>query len=250
MNKGESALEALDRRRVDIYFGVGLPVEGEAVYTTSRLDGAPGWVQVSRSVDHSIFVRDNNRNRENLARVANYYAEADIPFDPLQGFDPLAVAGAHPEWAIEHGVVPPDYLQLTNALHSDDLNLRIAALDRLSTLAYLLGDYDRQIRWDREILATQPSAIASRRRLIHGLLLRGKSDEAALHSTELMRSTRGRPPATQVLRMVKEYEQYHIDATSRIAPEAAVHGSRLLTRREMAGFYQVGAPKLGDVPRD
>ena len=250
VNEGESALEALDRREVDIYFGVGLPVEGEAVYTTSRLDGAPGWVQVSRSVDHSIFVRDNNRNRENLARVTNYYAQAGISFDPIEGFDPLTVANANPEWAIENGVVPPDYLQLTNRLHSDDLDLRIAALDRLSILAYLLGDYDRQIRWDREILAIQPKAIAARRRLTHGLLLRGESDEATLHSTELMRSTRGRPPATRVLRMVKEYEQYRIDATSKIAPEAAVHGSRLLTRGEMAGFYQAGAPKLGDVPHD
>lgn len=246
----ESALEALDRRKVDVYFGVGLPVEGEPIYTTARLDGAPGWVQVSRSVDHSIFVRNNERNRENLQRVRAYYAEAGIGFDPTRGFEPLAVASAHPEWAIARGVVPPDYIELTGALHSSEPAARAGALERLALLAYLLGEYDTQMRWDRESLALRPKAVGPRRRMVNGLLMRGSFSEAALHATELMRATRGRPPGTAVLRMIKEFEQIEINGPSRTNPQTAIHATHLLSRAEMAHFYRTGAPKLGEVPRD
>ena len=198
----------------------------------------------------AIFVRNNERNRENLERVRAYYEEAGIDFDAKRGFEPLAVASAHPEWAIARGVVPPDYIELTGALHSSEPAARAAALERLALLAYLLGEYDTQLRWDRESLALRPKAVRPRRRMINGLLMRGRFGEATIHANELRRTTRGRPPGTAVLRMIKEFEQIEIDGFSRTNPQTAIHATRLLSRAEMAHFYGTGAPKLGEVPRD
>ncbi len=62
-----------------------------------------------RNIRNAIYLRDNERNREYLARIAAYYTEQGISFDPSQGFDPVAAAESAPIWAQHFGVVPRDY---------------------------------------------------------------------------------------------------------------------------------------------
>jgi len=243
---GESALAALDRRSVDVYLGVGLPVEDETYYTTPHLDGAPGWVLVSRSLDHAIFVRTNERNRANLARAADYHRERGVPFDPERGLEPLVAAARAPAWAIAEGIVPPDYSELVAAQLRGDP----AARDRLALLAYLLGDYARAAQLDRETLERAPDASRVRERLVRSLLLLGEVGEAQLQADELLRRTRGDAPTGRVFRMLKQYEQLAIDPAGSVPPAAAVHATRFLSRAEMAAFYAAGAPLTGAVLGD
>ena len=76
---GEGPLALLERRRVDVFFGVGVPPRGSGlfagVYNAANLEGAPGWILISRSIDHALWLRRAPRNRENLRRVERYYAD-------------------------------------------------------------------------------------------------------------------------------------------------------------------------------
>lgn len=84
-SSGESLLELLDQRQVDLFFGNGYPYgrlsRGSRYHTTEHLDGAPGWILVFRSVDHAIYLRTNERNRENLERISAYYVRENVPFE-------------------------------------------------------------------------------------------------------------------------------------------------------------------------
>ncbi|MEE2663292.1 MAG: hypothetical protein VX681_04185 [Myxococcota bacterium] len=233
---GESALEALDRREIDLYFGVGVPVEGQPIYTTARLDRTPGWIQISRSVDHSVFLRVNQRNRANLDRVAAYYANAGVPFDRESGFDPLIAARTRPDWAIEQGIVPPDYSQLLTARGSEDPQARAPALDRLGLMLYLLGAYEAQIALDRELVGMSRRAIEPRRRLVHSLLRLGRDGEAALQVSEIASVTGGGSPTTELLRLVKQVEQLRIDPHP-IPPEAAINAVPAVDRPTLVRFF-------------
>jgi len=233
---GETALEALDRREIDLYFGVGLPVENEPIYTTARLDRTPGWIQISRSVDHSVFLRANERNRANLDRVAAYYDDAGIPFDREIGFDPLIAARTRPDWAIEQGIVPPDYSQLVTARTSEDLRERAAALNRLGLLLYLLGAYEAQIAVDREFIGLSRRAIEPRRRLIHSLLRLRRDGEAALQVSEISSITGGLAPTTELLRLVKQVEQLRVDPHP-VPPAAAINAVPAVDRQTLMRFF-------------
>merc|ERR1711969_225143 len=83
---GESRLDVLERRGIDLFFGVGVPTGGArtaetGIYTTASLDGAPGWIPVSRSLRHTIYLRRDACNAENLRRIADWYASQNVPFD-------------------------------------------------------------------------------------------------------------------------------------------------------------------------
>ena len=58
----ETFLDVLDRRRVDVFFGVGVPTGRRntetTLYTTASLERSPGWRLVSRSMRHAIYLRD------------------------------------------------------------------------------------------------------------------------------------------------------------------------------------------------
>jgi tetratricopeptide (TPR) repeat protein len=245
---GESALSALDRYGVDLYFGVGVPVEGEAVYTTARLERAEDWVQISRSVDHSIFLRRGAAGRENLERVADFYAQAGVPFDRDRGFDPVRAAHENPKWALQRGIVPESYEALRKVAQSGQPRARAEARDRLALLYYLLGDYERQMALDRRALSEQPAAFAPRARLVHSLLRAGRDAEAAEEALLLVRSHPSEPRAVNALRLVRAVEELRLDRGSRVPAAALINGVPLLSRDELQRFYGTGRLATGGRP--
>ena len=106
MENGESPLAVLDRRRVDFFFALGGPgAQPGGKPTLAYLYGAPGWLLVFRSADCGIYLRTAERNRDNLARIAAYYAKRGIPFDDKRGFDARAAIAARPDWAKENRLI-------------------------------------------------------------------------------------------------------------------------------------------------
>lgn len=171
---GQSFLEILDEYHVDVFLGSGLPEQRDlfkrAAYTTAHLDGAPGWIPVFRSVDQSVHLRRNDRNRENIARVAAYYGAEGVPFDPESGLDVEAVIAARPDWAVSHEMLPARYSELRRESRSELPQRRFQALDRLGYAYAVIGAYRSQVAVDLEAAALRPRAPAPRRRLVFGLL--------------------------------------------------------------------------------
>ena len=187
---GESWLDVLERRRVDVFFGVGVPAAPSGtrpnVYTTAHLEGQPDWLLVSRSIHHAIYLRRNERNRKNLERVTSWYERQGVPFDPERGLDPGAVIAARPDWAIAHGMLPRHYARLLAARDGGDPGERFRALNALGFVYTLLGAHEDQIRADREAASLRPRAKPPRRRLAGTLIRLGRAGEALETARELM----------------------------------------------------------------
>jgi hypothetical protein len=192
---GESFLDVLERRQVDVFFGVGyptpLPLNRRRVYTTAHLEGARDWLLVSRSVHHAIYLRRGERNRENLARVAAYYAREGVAFDAERGFDVGEVIRTRPDWAEGHGMLPRDYAEFYAARRSPDPQARFRALNGLGLVHALLGDYAEQVAIDRRAAALRSNSQAPRRRLVNGLLRLGRLQEALAAPPRIPRPASG-----------------------------------------------------------
>ncbi len=165
---GETLLDVLDRRDVDVFFGIGFPGWWHTVFTTTHLDSVPGWLLVSRSFRHGIYLRDNARNRDNLDRVAAYYRAEGVPFDRERGLDPSAVIRARPDWAMERSMLPTDYSELRAEAQSRSLDTRLKARNALGLVYLLAGAIDEQIAWDRQTAGEFPLDRGSRQRLVYG----------------------------------------------------------------------------------
>jgi hypothetical protein len=106
MPDGETPLHVLDRRRVDFFFALGGPgAQPGNKLTIGYLYRRPGWLMVFQSADHAIYLRMADRNRDNLARIAAYYAKLGIPFDATNGFDPRVAIRVRPDWARENRLI-------------------------------------------------------------------------------------------------------------------------------------------------
>jgi hypothetical protein len=241
---GRSPLDVLARRRVDVFFGTGLPLAAAAdwhVYTTAHLEDAPGWVPVFRALGQALYVRDDVRNRQNLRRVAAYYAARNIPFDPPGGFDPRAAAAANPRWAAAHQVVPLHWQRLEALRAAQDPARRLRALGEQALVLTLLGDYPGALALDREALALRPEALAPQRRRVFALLHLGREPEA-LAAARALRRTAPDDPRHRALEAAAERL-----SAARAARPTAAERSRILARlplldaqeaqRALAGRY-------------
>lgn len=185
---GESFRDLLDRRGVDLFVGVGIPpTKPGRRFTTAHLENAPEWLLVSRSIRHGIYLRSNERNRENLRRIAAYYEREGVPFDPLLGFDALAVLRDQPDWAEAHGMVPSGHSERLRDRLSADPRVRLQALEALGRTYVQLGAYEEQIGVDREAVLLRPRAKSPQRRLVYGLLRLGRTQEALESARALQR---------------------------------------------------------------
>jgi hypothetical protein len=188
---GETAEDVLRRRRVDLFFGVGVPVgparpgDTEA-YTTTLLERQPGWILVSRSLRHAIYVRDDAANHANRERIANWYAAQAVPFDPVDGFDPGRAIDAVPEWAEAWQLVPAGWREQRATSVARAPGRTAAALETVGLAYALVGAYAEQIASDQRTLELRPRAKQPRRRLVYGLLHAGRVSEARLQAEALM----------------------------------------------------------------
>jgi len=178
---GEGFAQLLDRHRVDVFFGTGLPVvprPGRPVpSTTTHLENTPGWVPVFRNLRSAVYLRRGERNRANLGRVAGYYAREAVPFDPERGFDVERVLREAPRWAVDHGLVPADFQRLEGAARSSDPERRRVAQERLAAVLATLGLYERATEIDRSLLRADPRSVSAARRIVWSLLHLGRVGE-------------------------------------------------------------------------
>ena len=189
---GEGFVELLDRLEIDVFLGIRLPETGNPhrpwASTTSHLEDTPGWVQVFRNLDSALYLRRNERNEENLARIARHYAGLDVPFDPERGFDPLAAIRAAPEWALAQGLAPRDFAQLEHRALASSGFPRARA--RLAVLYTVLGAYEEAVALDRRNLALRGGDPRALRRLVWNLLRLGDTAGAEALAPDLA----ARPP--------------------------------------------------------
>ena len=192
---GASFESLLDRHGVDVFLGVRLPQvpkpERPWIYTTGHLEAAPGWIPVFRTPQDAVYLRRDERNAENLARVAAYYAREGVPFDPERGFDPGAALAAAPAWALAHGIAPEGHRR------GDGAGARAGpgASPRGARPHRRARHRARPLRAGHRRSTSgccfaSPSAIPPARRLVWSLLRLGRLEEARETARPLLR-TRG-----------------------------------------------------------
>jgi hypothetical protein len=206
---GEDFPALVDRLGIDLFLGIGMPEAGLQgsrrrywIATTTHLEDTPGWVPIFRNLECAIYLRANERNRENLDRVARYFGEQHVPFDRERGFEVDAVLRDAPEWAIRHGVVPRGFMRAEHAAltgHAD-----AAVLDQVATLYALLGRYERAAAIDRSLLGANPKAVLVRRRLVWSLLSLGRVEEAVATATALGAQPEEDGPSHWLARVARE----------------------------------------------
>jgi hypothetical protein len=182
---GEGMLDILDRRKVDIFFGTGPPTgyrRDAVLHTAEHLRSTPGWILVSRSVHHAIYLRRSEGNRANLERVEEWYRGEGVPFDPKRGLDPEVILNEHPDWAVAHEMAPPGIEGMREAWAQGDPE----AGEEIALTLALLGEYQSQLEIDRAILQRWPSRKSSRRRIVHALMRLGRSHQAISEARSLL----------------------------------------------------------------
>ncbi len=177
----------LDRHEVDVYLGIGLPTPPIANrprrHTALHLHRHPDWILVFRNLDSAVYLRRNERNRENLKRVETYYAGTRVAFDPNAGFDVAHVINEAPDWASAHGLLPKGLEPMMAESKRFGTNDSIANLVSATYLA--LGLDERALESDDALVRKIPTASGPRRRRIGALLRLGRIDEALDEAGEL-----------------------------------------------------------------
>ncbi len=179
----EDYLELLDRQGIDLFLGTGLPIEAipgrRNPSTVRHLEGEASWIQIFRSLKSALYLRRNERNADNLVRVAEYYAQEGVPFDLESGFDPERAIARATKWSIDHGIIPVDLPGLVEAVRRGAEATRATeAQHRLATIYATLGLYDRALAVDQRAQRADPRNLESSRRRLWCLLRLGRFDDA------------------------------------------------------------------------
>jgi tetratricopeptide (TPR) repeat protein len=205
---GEGLLDVLDRNAIDVFLGVGLPLQRDARgpprYTSAHLEHATGWRLVFRSLRSAVYLRDVERNRENLDRIAAWYEAQGVPFDPVHGFDAATVLRARPDWAAAHGLVPAAYPRIrAAAARASDRALGLRALNRLGDLYAALGLYPEQLAVDAEASKRAPRAPGPRRRSVFASMRMGRLEQALAQAEALVEVAPSDPRSRTFLETVR-----------------------------------------------
>jgi tetratricopeptide (TPR) repeat protein len=175
----------LDRRGVDVFFGVGMPPfgvgPGVGVYSADNVAGDPGWVLVFRAVDQAVYVRREG-GVENLARAARFYRERGVPFDLERGLDTERALREAPAFARSWRLLPRDDEALALAAASEP-----AAGETLAQAYAAVAAWPSALAAARQVLALDPASRPARRCLVYALLRTGRPDEALEEALALVR---------------------------------------------------------------
>jgi hypothetical protein len=241
-----SFLDSLDRQNVDLFLGTGLariPDANRATeYTTTHLENADGWVLVFRNLRNAVYLRDTERNRENLARVEAYYEVRKIHFDVAQGFDPIAAIESSPGWAHRHGLLAGDLRTAQATLRSQAPERRRIGLARLASIYAALGAYDRAVLFDRQQLEIADNVQAARR-LVWSLLHARRFDEA-VEAAEVLREVAA--PADGLSRGLADAAERIALETDPTVVDGTIAGLPLLTPSQtsnLMGFFREPAAR-------
>ena len=224
-------LDTLDSREVDFFFGVGMPVGfvGHAEpSTTAHLEGMPGWVVVSRSLNHAIYLRAHPRNADNFAKIERYYADQGVTFDRKRGIDVAATVAYNINWALAHDMLTPGQAERMALRQSADSWDRAAGLEVLAQVYILGGAYAAADAVERELAQLGRVSNASLRRQVYGAIKLDRPAKAARAAAELLR-------------------KYPEDANSRVLQQLAVaYGevSRLTAGRMAEGARNVALGRV------
>ena len=228
-----SFLDVLDRRNVDVFFGVGtVPYgvgPGVGVYTADNLAGEPGWVLVFRAVDQAIYVR--RASRANLERAARFYRERGVPFDGSRGLDPERVIREAPAFARDWRLLPRD----EEALRSAARERGPAAARAAETLAQAYSAaaaWPSAIEASRLALSLDDASRPARRCLVYALLRTGRSREALEEALALQRLAPGDPRAKRIAALARRADL----GLSRAALDTRLLGYPLLDDGETAAL--------------
>ncbi len=189
LQTGTSYLDILDQRKVDFFFGIGMPTDRfartQGIYTTSHLAEVPGWVLVSRSFHHAIYLRDLPRNQQNFERIARYYREAGVPFDRKRGFSVRDTLKSNPEWAIAHEVLTRAQAARIGKIEEGAASRSAEALETLGLIFALTGEYEAMLETEAELAEVKPGSLASARRQVYGLIRLDEPERAVQEARRL-----------------------------------------------------------------
>jgi len=85
-------VESLDRHSVDLL----LVPRG---WMTAEFEQRDQWLTLFENFNCGLYLRRSPRTSADLERFQRYYASANVPFDPVVGFDEERVARINPTWA-------------------------------------------------------------------------------------------------------------------------------------------------------
>jgi hypothetical protein len=252
---GRTFLDVLDRYRVDVFVGQGLPLQRlraeHANYTTAHLEDAPGWIPVFRTHDQAVYLRSNARNLDNLARIASWYAREGVPFDRERGLVVADVIRARPDWAIEQALLPVDYERLRRESRSADPDTRFDAFDALGASYLAIGAYAEQLAADRACVALRPEVKEPRRRRVYGLLRTGRARRAVREARALLALDRDDTASKIFLRTALQRAAHGPDYSPSIArslgelPVFTLEGARSHFTRRFAVVRPAADPSEG-----
>ena len=243
LEASESFEERLDRQQIDFFLGTRLPRMAPANrpfdHTTAHLEGVSGWIPVFRNLRSAVYLRNRDRNRENLERIAAYYEEAGVPFDLERGFEVDRVIRLAPRWALKNGILPLNFAAASALSASVHPEARNSANDSLAETYAVLGLYEKAASLDARRLRHDPEASRVRRRWVWSLLRLGRFEEADPAAAALRASAH--PLSQRMARLASEA------LAAPKAPDLAARIARLplLTLGEAAQFRaNIPAPPL------
>jgi hypothetical protein len=225
-SSSETFLDVLDRRGVDVFFGVGVPTGPRntetTLYTTASLERSSNWRLVSRSMRHAIYLREvpnHPQFQQNLDRVDAYYRAEGVPFDRRLGLDISKVIAERPDWAIRHNLLPNQYESLVTATRSAEPSVRVAALEGLGLSFALNGAYREQLAIDGVAAAMRPRAKAPLRRMVYGLLRLDQPNRAVEVAERLVQLD----PADRRSRAFANAANAYLEGSRAVLPDGRNH---------------------------
>lgn len=226
----------LDRHEIDFFLGTGLPTPSLAGrpwrYTTSHLEGAPGWLLAYRNLNTALYVRDDEANQEQIQRIARYYEAQEVPFDRTSGLDVAGMLETLPPWSLREGVVPLAFQDIVDTAREGSDPAAIAARDRLASVYAALGLYEEALSIDRELTRLRYPPAAAWRRLAWCLLRQDRLDQAQKAARRLRGSAAASHLAAAIRRIAREEDaEIRARMASFVPFLSRVEGARLASGR-------------------